>query len=162
VNARGVWKHAVRKAIHAAGGIEAVAAATGYSKSEVGRWNNLNDAKVPGRDIRIELDQLALANGGEAEILKAKARLLGHVAVPLPEAFGDANHAAMAMCEVVARVGSLSQQVVSACADNCIDNREAGSIAELIDQAAAALMHLRARVIEEERELVRSVGARRV
>ena len=146
-------KLAVRAAIKAGGGIEAVAAALGYSKSHIGRWNCLNNADLPDTEQRIALDELAMAAGGAPEILRAMARRLDHVAVPMPEAFGDASHAAMAMCEVVARVGSLSQQVVAACADNRIDNREAGAIAALIEETAAALMHLRGRVIEEERDL---------
>lgn len=151
-------KPAVRAAIRSAGGIEAVAAALGYSKSHVGRWNCLNNPDLPDPEQRTALDELAMANGAAPEILKAMARRLDHVAVPMPEAFGDASHAAMAMCEVVAHVGSLSQQVVTACADSRIDPREAGAIAELIEQTAAALMHLRARVGEEQASSSAAVG----
>lgn len=149
MSAQSYLKPAVRAAIKAAGGIEAVAAALGYSTSHVGRWNALGNPDLPDPIQRQALDELAMANGRAPEILKAMARQLDHVAVPMPEAFGDASHAAMAMCEVVGHVGALSQQVVTACADDRIDPREADSIAALIETTAAALMHLRERVVGE-------------
>jgi hypothetical protein len=151
--ARGVWKLAVRRSIHAAGGIEAVAAALGYSKSHIGRWNNLNDPDLPSRDIRIQLDELAMANGGQAEILQAQARLLGHVAFCLPEGFGDAERLTLQLSTATGRFGAIASAVVEALSDGAMDAREEGVIANRIDEALAALVQLRALVIEEEPRL---------
>lgn len=153
MSARGFWKVAVRKSIHAAGGIEAVAAALGYSKTHVGRWHSLNDADLPSDDIRIEIDELAMANGGEAEILAAQARQLGHVAFRLPEGFGASSAVTLKLTEATAEFGDIARALTRALADNRIDAREQGEVAAQIDEALVALVQLRALVIEEEADL---------
>jgi hypothetical protein len=150
MSARGFWKTAVRRTIAAAGGIEAVAAALGYSKSHIGRWNCLTDADLPDRDQAIELDELALANGGAAEILRAQARRLDHVLFRLPEGFGDAERVTLQLHAASARFGEIAQTLVDALADGRIDGREEGAIAARVDETLQALVHLRALVIEEE------------
>lgn len=150
MTARPFWKIAVRKAIGAAGGIEVVAAALGYSKSHVGRWNCLNNPDLPGRDIRIELDELALANGGDAAILRAYARQLDHVVFRLPEAFGETERLTLQLAEATGEFGEIAQVVVAALSDGSISAREEGEIAAKIDDALAALVKLRALVVEEE------------
>lgn len=158
MSGRGFWKHAVRKAIGAAGGIEAVAAALDYSKTHVGRWNCLSNADLPARDIRTELDELALANGGQAEILRAQARRLGHVVFRLPEGFGESVPLTLQLVEATGEFGEIAQVVVAALADGNICVREEAEIAAKIDDALEALVRLRAMVIEEDpRDVVRPV-----
>lgn len=150
MNGRGFWKTAVRAAINAAGGIEAVGAALGYSKSHVGRWNNIHDGDLPDRDQILMLDELAVANGGGAPIAKAMARRVDHIAIPLPDASGCADRVTLQLHSATARFGAIAQVLVEALADGRIDACEEGAIAARVDETLEALVHLRALVIEDK------------
>ena len=151
---RGFLKLAVRAAIQHLGGIAGGERATGLSSSQVGRWNNLIDADLPGIDHALALDEAALACGGRARILEALAADLGHVAIRLPEGYGEVAPVALQLAEATAEFGDIARAVTDALSDNRICNRDQTSIAAEIDEALIALAKLRALVIEEERGAV--------
>ena len=156
---RGFIKLAVREAIHACGGIAGGERATGLGSSQVGRWHNRNDHDLPGLEHALALDEAALACGGRAAILQAMASELGHVAIELPQGHGETEALALQLAQATAEFGDIARAVTEALSDNRIDTREELRIAAQIDEALAALMKLRALVIEEERE-VRRFGGR--
>lgn len=148
---RGFIKLAVRETIHACGGLAGGERATGVGTSQVGRWHNRNDVDLPRVDYAVALDEAALACGGRAAILQALATELGHVAIQLPEAHGEAQAVAIQLAQATAEFGDIARAVTQALTDNHIDGREEQTIAAQIDEALAALVRLRALVIEEER-----------
>jgi hypothetical protein len=154
---RGFIKLAVIRAIKHVGGIDRAARVAGVSTSQAGRWNNRNDIDLPTLEHMVELDEAALACGGKAEILATFAAELGHVAIPLPDVAGSQANLALQMAEATAEFGDVARTLMAALADDRIDNREAGALAQEIDDAMQALGRMRALVIEEERALVRSV-----
>ena len=147
---RGLIKHAVRRAIHHAGGIVPVAAALDYSDSHVGRWNSQAEKALPDLEQALDLDDLALSCGGRAEILEGLARQLGHVVFRLPQGFGDAAALTVQLAKATSEFGDIAQAVVEALGDGAVDNAEAGRIAGQIDEAVNALIVMRALVVEEE------------
>lgn len=147
---RGFIKLAVRQAIQSCGGISGGERATGLGHAQVGRWHNRNDVDLPGLEHALALDEAALACGGPASILQAMASELGHVAIQLPEAHGEAHAVAIQLAQATAEFGDIARAVTDALSDNQIDGREEQAIAAQIDEALAALMRLRALVIEEE------------
>ncbi len=147
---RGFIKLAVRETIHSCGGIAGGERATGLGSSQVGRWHNRNDHDLPGLDHALALDEAAMACGGRAAILQAMAAELGHVAIQLPEAHGEAQAVAIQLAQATAEFGDIARAITEALSDNRIDGREEQEIAAQIDEALAALMRLRALVIEEE------------
>lgn len=148
--AEAFWKLAVRRAIKAGGGIEAVAAALNLSTSTVGRWNNINDETLPNRAHRIELDELSMLCGGRAHILEAQATQLGHVAFCLPAGFGGCEAATMQLSEATAQFGDIAREMVAALSDGRIDAGEEACIAARIDATLASLVRLRAIVVDDE------------
>jgi hypothetical protein len=133
-----------------------VAAALAYSDSHVGRWNSQAEKALPDLEQALDLDDLSLSSGGRAEILEAQARQLGHVVFRLPEGFGDAAALALQLAKATSEFGDIAQVVVEALGDGTVDNCEAGRIASQIDEAIAALVVMRAGVIEEESAAVRA------
>ena len=154
---RGFIKLAVIRAIKHVGGIDRTARVAGVSTSQAGRWNNRNDIDLPTLEHMVELDEAALACGGSAEILATFAAELGHVAIPLPDVAGSQANLALQMAGATAEFGDVARTLMAALADDRIDCREAGALAHDIDQAVAALVTMRALVIEEERDAVRAV-----
>lgn len=149
----GYLKFAVRAAIADAGGIEAVAAALNLSTSTIGRWNNLNDVTLPNRAQRFDLDELAMACGGEARIIQAMARKLGHVAFRLPQPVGDGCEVTMQMMKASEEFGDVAGRLVDALSDGRIDAGEQVVVTTEIDDAIAALVMLRALVVDDETRL---------
>lgn len=147
---RGFLKLAVRETIHSCGGISGGERATGLGHAQVGRWHNRNDHDLPGLEHALALDEASLACGGRAAILQALASELGHVAIELPRANGEAEAVAIQLARATAEFGDIARAVTDALSDNRIDGREEHTIAAQIDEALAALMKLRALVIEEE------------
>ncbi len=143
-------KIAVRDAIRASGGIEAVAAALGYSKTHVGRWNSLADRDLPSDELRIALDELAMAGGARAAILEAYARQLGHVAFRLPEGFGETEALTVQLGVCAREFGDIAGAVVEAVGDGDVNARESQRIVAEIDDAMNALVKMRALLVEEE------------
>ena len=152
---KGFIKLAVIRAIKHVGGIERAAMAAGVSSSQAGRWNNRNDIDLPTLEHMVELDEAALACGGKAEILAAFAAELGHVAIELPSVTGSGAPLALQMAKATAEFGDVARTLMAALADDQIDNREAGALAQDIDEVVAALVKLRALAIEEETASVR-------
>lgn len=157
MNSRGFIQHATRRAIAACGGIVPTAAALDYSDSHVGRWNAQTDRSLPDIAQALELDDLAISCGGRAELLQAYAAQLGHVVFRLPEGFGDAEALTLQLAKATSEFGDIAQALVIALGDGAVDAREAGAIACQIDEALAALVKLRALVIDDEAALVRRV-----
>lgn len=147
---RGLLQNAVRKAIATCGGIVPTAAALDYSDSHVGRWNSQTERALPDLDQALALDDLAMSCGGRAEILRALAVQLGHVAFRLPEGFGETEALTLQLTRATSEFGDIAQAIVEALGDGPVDNREAGRIAHQIDEALGALVKLRALVIEED------------
>lgn len=147
---RGFLKLAVRAAIQQLGGIAGGERATGLSSSQVGRWNNINDADLPVLDHALALDEASLACGGRARVLEALAAELGHVVFRIPEGHGASAPVALQLAQATAEFGDIARAVTEALSDNHLCNRDQSAIAGEIDQAMIALAKLRGMVIEEE------------
>lgn len=152
---RGFIQHAVRRAIGAGGGIQAVAAALFYSESHVGRWHAQTEKALPDLEQALDLDDLSLSCGGEAEILRALAGQLGHVVFRLPQGFGDAEAVTLQLATCAAEFGDVAGAVVSSVGDGAIDPRETARIVKEIDELMAAAVNLRALLVEPEPRGVR-------
>lgn len=152
---RGFLKMAVRGAIQQLGGIAGGERATGLGSSQVGRWHNINDHDLPGLEHALALDEGALACGGRARILEALAAELGHVALPLPEGFGEAREVTLQLAEATSQFGDIAQAVVAGLSDGELDHRERAAVVAEVDEAMIALGRLRGLLIEEENSVVR-------
>lgn len=141
-------KQAVRKAIHACGGIEGAAATVEKSASHVGRWNSLNDADLPTLGDALAMDEIALAHGAVPAILAKLARELGHVVIRLPDAAAGGASLPVHVMQLVEEVGDVSHRVRDALADGDVGPREAALIEteldELIEKAVQARAYVRA------------------
>jgi hypothetical protein len=149
---RAFLKRAVRRAIHAMGGIAPGARATGRCKSQVGRWHSINDDDLPTLDAALALDEMAVASGGQAEILHAMAGELNHVAFQLPEMESGGDAITLQMAEATGEFGDVASALVEALRDGEVDAREQRRIAREIDEAMVKLAQLRALVTGEVRE----------
>lgn len=131
---------ATKRAIQAAGGIDVCARETGLSTSQLSRCNSPNHRD--SLTIRDAHTIEAIGDSGQPHILRALARLLNCVVVPMPEAIADVACIASGTMELTAELGDFAQQVRSALSDGEITPAEAGLALEHLDeldQASAAL-----------------------
>lgn len=144
----GRLKQAVRKAIHACGGIEGAAATVEKSASHVGRWNSLNDVDLPTLGDALSLDEISVAKGEAPAILSKLASELGHVCIRLPDAASGGDSLPVHVMQLVEEVGDVSHRVRDALSNGEVEPREAAAIEieldELIDKAVQARAYVRA------------------
>ena len=137
-------KQAVRKAIHACGGIDGAAATVEKSPSQVGRWNARNEPDLPTLGDAMLLDEIAVINGEVPQILAKLASELGHVCIRLPEAPAGVDEITAAMIDASAEFGDVATALRDATADGAINGDDPDRIIEQIDQVCAALARMRA------------------
>lgn len=149
MGALGRIKRATRSAISANGGIDGAAATTGKARQTTGGWNNLNDQSLPTVGDAIALDEVSIFVTGRAHILCAMAAELGHVAIRLPQASGDADQLALQMANATGEFGDIATVLVKSLSDGRIDATEEVAITQQIDEAQQALAKLRALVVSD-------------
>lgn len=140
-------KQAVRKGIHACGGIEGAAATVEKSTSQVGRWNALGEADLPTLGDALAIDEIAVAHGKVPAILAKLASELGHVCIRLPSAQPGADAVTLAMIDASAEFGDVATALRDATANGSIDGSEPEAIVQQIDEVQAALTRMRALLV---------------
>jgi len=144
MSANGFLKRGVIRSLDAIGGIAGGMKASGKQHATVGRWHNRNDADLPSLGDALAIDDIALASGGRAEILRALAAELGHAVFQLPDS-AEGEDALMArLAEATSEFGDVAQAIVDALRDGRRGARENMAIAIQIDEAIGALVLLRA------------------
>lgn len=131
---------ATKRAIQAAGGVDVCARETGLSTSQLSRCNSPNHRD--SLTIRDAHTIEAIGESGQPHILRAQARLLNCVVVPMPEATVDVACIASGTMELTGELGDFAQQVHGALSDGEITPGEAVLAIEHLDdldQASAAL-----------------------
>lgn len=148
----------VKPAIAANGGIDGAAATADRGRSVVGDWNNVNHEALPGLAQAFDLDQVAMATGGKAPILRALAAELGHVAILLPDPGASDDRLIMALCEATAEFGDIADAITAALRDGARTAAENAHIVAQIDEAQAALAGLRVLVVDAPAFVVKERG----
>lgn len=131
---------ATKRAIQAAGGLDVCARETGLSTSQLSRCSM--PSHRDSLTIRDAHTIEAIGDSGQPHILRAQARLLNCVVVPMPEAIADVACIASGTMELTAELGDFAQQVRSALSDGEVTPAEAALAIEHLDeldQASAAL-----------------------
>ena len=128
-NAR--MKRGVRAAIGACGGVDGAGATAGRSRTTAGEWNNLAHPAFPPLDCALALDEAAIAQGKAPQIVRAFARELGGVFVPLPDTLADPESLAGLVMELTGRLGDISEEMRAALADGVVEPDEARRLLEL-------------------------------
>ena len=142
-------KRGVRAAITACGGIDGAAATIAKSRSLVGSWNNCNQQDLPTLGDALAIDEIAVIEGQTPAILNAYASELGHVAIRLPDPGLGEDAVTAAMIDASAEFGDIATRLRDAFADHHFDAAEREAVATEIDQAQAALAHMKMLVLAE-------------
>ena len=107
---------ATKRAIQAAGGLEACAAETGLSTSQLSRCSSPHDRdSITIRDA-VTIQAFAHGTAGHPHILLAMARQLGFVVLPVPEATDDGAGLPQSVCEISVELGDVARAVQDALA----------------------------------------------
>jgi hypothetical protein len=129
---------ATKRAIQSAGGLELCEQETGISDTQLSRCSNVNlRDSITIRDA-VTVDNLA----GQPLILKAMARQLGHLVIPLPQTSTDPDTLAATVLQLAAEFGDVSRSVHDAIRDGKVTAEEAAhALAELdqLDEVSARL-----------------------
>jgi len=134
---------ATRLLIERVGGLRCAGEITGRSKTHLGRYQEEPPSGLPARfmplDVLAELERFA----GTPLVTAQLAELSRHVLLPLPPTRGHALLTA-AIGKVAKEAGEVITRTGEALADGRLSPREASQCLMEIDQAAGALMDLRA------------------
>lgn len=121
---------ATKKAITAADGLEFVAAEIGLSTTQLSRCNNPNYRdSITIRDA-VQIEQLGNGN----HILRAMARQLGMLVIPVPSTSADPDGLTQTVIELAAEFGDVSRSIYAAVKDGKCDPSEASAALEQLDQ----------------------------
>ena len=113
-----VLARATKLAVQAAGGLEVCARETGLSTSQLSRCCSPNTPdSIAVRDA-VTIESIGHGVAGHPHILRAMARLLGFVLVPLPQALGDSSGAAASVMRLTAELGDVANCICAALADD--------------------------------------------
>lgn len=136
-------KRGVRMQVSQCGGVDGAAATTQRSRSTAGDWMNLNSGSFPPLDCALALDEVAIAEGREATIIKAYARELDGVFVRLPDCAADPDSLAGLVMELTGALGDISQEMRAALGDGAVSAAEAGKLLDLQHEHDAVSAQLR-------------------
>lgn len=133
---------ATRQAVEAMGSLDLAAQVTRAGRTQLGRCQSEHeDDTISLRDAEA-LDRAVLGRGGPF-ILPVLARLLNHVAIPMPEAPDDHDVVTHQLMVVTGELGDLSRTIVEALRDGRICAREARTAIERTDELLTAASALR-------------------
>lgn len=130
---------ATKRAIQAADGLDFCAGETGLSDSQLSRCSSINHRdSITIRDA-VKVEQLGSGN----HILKAMARQLGMLVIPVPATKVDAEGLAQSVIELGAEFGDVSRAVIAALDDGKCNANEAGAALVQLDQMDEVSARLR-------------------
>jgi len=136
---------ATKAAVQAAGGLDVCERETGKSDSQLSRCCSPHSPdSITIRDAVI-IESIGHGNAGHPPILRAMARLLGFVVVPLPSVPGGDNNLLRTVADMMAELGDVATEVADALRDDgkC-DAREARRILIQLDEHDTVSARLRA------------------
>jgi hypothetical protein len=155
-------KRGVRASVDQCGGIDGAAATAERSRSVAGDWRNLNARAFPPLDCALALDEASIAQGKDPEIIRALARELGGVFVPLPDCLAEPESLAGLVMELTGRLGDISEEMRLALSDGVVTRDEACRLLDLQtrhDEVSAQLRMAVTRLIEAD-ELAQHASGR--
>lgn len=142
-----VLAQATKDAVKAAGGLDVCQRETGKSDTQISRCCSPHQPdSISVRDATI-IQAIGHGAPGHPHILRAQARLLGFVCVPLPEVAGDDQALLKTVAEMMAELGDVATEVAAALRDDGIcDAAEAKTVLAQLDDHDTVSARLRAQL----------------
>jgi hypothetical protein len=138
-----VLARATKLAVQAADGLEVCSRETGKSDSQLSRCcSPYMPDSLTIRDAVI-IESIGYGKAGHPHILRAMARLLGFVVVPLPTVAGGDDSLLKTVAEMMAELGDVATGVAEALRDGKCDAHEAAGILIQLDEHDTVSARLR-------------------
>lgn len=147
---------ATKRAIQAADGLAFCEGETGVSDTHLSRCCSVNHRdSITIRDA-VKIEQLGSGN----HILKAMARQLGLLVIPVPSADVDGQGLSQSVIELGAEFGDVSRAVIAALNDGNCNASEASAVLEQLDQMdeVSARLRVQLRLLADEPALLSRIG----
>jgi len=169
MNARGISSGeqilaaATKAAIQAAGGLDVCARETGLSTSQLSRCCSPHSRDSLTLRDAATIEAITHGAPGHPHMLRAIARLLDFLPVPLPSGIEDGQGLLRSVADIAAELGEVAQAIVDALSgDGRVDAIEAGDVTVQLDQLdiASASLRLKRRAITGDTAQPASAPAR--
>ncbi len=138
-----VLASATKKAIKASGGLDDCARETGLSTSQLSRCCSPNERdSITIRDA-LTIESIGHGAAGHPHILRAYARLMNCVVIPMPDGPDDADGLSQSVMTLTAELGDVAQAIAEAMRDRIVTPAEVAVALEQLDELDQASATLR-------------------